>query len=83
MGLLSGESLLLSGLGCLIGIGLLMPAVGGLSVALSDFFPIMFLGASTVGWAVLISFVVAMVAASYPVWRVLSATITEGLRQIG
>lgn len=81
--LLSGESLLLSGLGCFIGIGLLIPAVGGLAAALSDWFPILFLAASTVLWAVGISLVVALLAASYPIVRVLSATITQGLRQVG
>jgi putative ABC transport system permease protein len=83
VGLLSGESLMLSGLGCVIGLGLLFPAVGGLAVALSDFFPIMFVGADTMGWSVFIAIVVAMLAASFPIWRVLSATITEGLRQVG
>lgn len=83
MSLLSGESLLLSGLGCLVGVGLLFPAVGGMAAAMSDFFPILFVDPTTVMWSVLISLVVALLAAAYPVTRVLSATITEGLRQVG
>ena len=82
-GLLSGESLVLSAMGCVIGLALLFPTVGGLSNALSDFFPVLFLDITTVGWAVAIALGVGALAASFPIWRVLSATITDGLRQVG
>jgi putative ABC transport system permease protein len=82
-GLISGESLVLSALGCLVGLALLVPTVGGLAVALSDFFPVIFVAPSTVGWALFIAVGVAAAAASFPIWRVLKATITDGLRQVG
>jgi putative ABC transport system permease protein len=82
-GLIGGESLLLSALGCLIGLALLFPTVGGLAKALADFFPSIFIAPATVGWAALIALGVGVLAALFPIRRVLRATITDGLRQVG
>jgi putative ABC transport system permease protein len=82
-GLISGESLILCALGCGIGLLLLFPMVGGLSKAMSDWFPVIFVSPITVLWAVCIALVVGLLAAVFPIRRVLSATITDGLRQVG
>jgi len=82
-GLIGGESLLLAGLGTAVGVVLLFPMAGGLATALSDFFPVIYVQPWTVVWATVIGAGVGVIAAFYPTWRVLSATIVDGLRQVG
>ena len=82
-GLIGGESMLLAGLGTGVGIVLLFPVVSGLARAISDFFPVVFVEPWTVIWAGLIGAAVGVGASLFPVWRVLTSTIVDGLRQVG
>jgi len=83
VGLIAGESLMIAALGTALGLIILFPAVGGLKGALADFFPNVLVEPITVAWSTLIAIGVGLIAALVPLKRVLTATIVDGLRQMG
>lgn len=82
-GLICGESLVIAGLGCALGIALTFPAAKTFGDSLSQYFPIFIVSRSTVYMDVAAGLIVATVAAVFPVWRAIALRIADGLRRIG
>ncbi|MCX5880650.1 MAG: ABC transporter permease [Deltaproteobacteria bacterium] len=82
-GLILGESLTLTALGGLLGIGLTFPAASTFGQAVGQFFPIFHVSAETIWMDIAATAIVAVVAAVIPIWRVVHVRIAEGLGRIG
>jgi len=83
-GLIAGESLCISFLGGLVGIGLAFPAVSAIAALIpSGWFPIFDLKPMTLVSSSVSALVVGILAAVFPIWRATSIRIVDGLRQIG
>lgn len=81
--LILGESLLITGLGGLLGILLTFPVADIFAGAVADYFPAFFIKPGTLlldGIAVL---VVGLAASVIPIWRTSSARITDALGRVG
>ncbi|MFN0158807.1 MAG: ABC transporter permease [Bacteroidota bacterium] len=84
VGLIAGESLLISFLGGAIGIALSFPMVEAIGAQLpSGWFPIFDLKGMTLVFAGLSALIVGILAAMFPVWRATSMKIIDGLRRTG
>ena len=82
-GMILGESLLITGLGGLLGILLTFPAAEGFRRAVGTWFPVFRIAPETIYLGIAATLIVGMVAAVLPVWRVTTVRIAEGLRRIG
>jgi putative ABC transport system permease protein len=82
-GLIFGESLFITMIGCIIGIVLTFPAAKAFGTELSTYFPIFIVEDKTICLDILASFTVALVAAIFPTWRAIKIRIADGLRRIG
>ncbi|MEW5702193.1 MAG: FtsX-like permease family protein [Candidatus Zixiibacteriota bacterium] len=83
LGLIAGESLLMSVLGAALGIVILFPVVGGVGAALQAWFPAFLVDPQTYPMAAVIALLVGGLAAAFPAWRAISVSIVNGLRRIG
>jgi putative ABC transport system permease protein len=83
LGLIAGESLIMSCLGGVLGIVILFPVVGGVGAALQAWFPAFLVDPQTYPLAGAISLLVGGLAAVFPAWRAMSVSIVNGLRRIG
>jgi len=81
--LIFGESLVITILGCLVGIALTFPAVTIVSHELGTYFPIFKVERETLYLDVMATLVVATLAAIIPARRAIRIRIAEGLRRIG
>ncbi len=81
--LIFGESLVITILGCLVGIALTFPAVTIASHELGTYFPIFKVERETLYLDVMAALVVATFAAIIPARRAIRIRIAEGLRRIG
>jgi putative ABC transport system permease protein len=81
--LIFGESLVITMLGCLVGIALTFPAVTIASHELGTYFPIFKVERETLYLDVMAALVVATFAAIIPARRAIRIRIAEGLRRIG
>jgi putative ABC transport system permease protein len=82
-GMIFGESMCITMIGCAIGIILTFPAAKAFGAELSTFFPIFIVEDKTIGLDILASLVIAVVAAIFPAWRAVNIRIADGLRRIG
>jgi len=82
-GMILGESLLITGLGGVLGILLTFPAAEGFRRAVGTWFPVFRVEPETIYLAIAATLVVGVVAAVLPVWHVTTVRIAEGLRRIG
>lgn len=82
-GIIFGESLVISMIGCAAGIALTFPAVKTISITLSTFFPIFFVSRETIILDITASFAVGIVAAIFPTWRAVNVKIADALRRVG
>ena len=82
-GMIVGESLLISMIGCLIGIALTPPATVVFRQLLGAYFPGFTVKMETVYMALGASILVGLCAAIIPTWRSVSIRIADGLRRIG
>ena len=82
-GLIFGESLFITMIGCASGIALTFPAAYIFSNALSTYFPVFNVARKTIYMDIGASIVVGMVAAVFPTWRAVKIRIADGLRRIG
>jgi len=82
-GMILGESLLITGLGGLLGILLTFPAAEGFRRAVGTWFPVFRIEPETIYLGIAATLIVGVVAAVLPVWRVTTVRIAEGLRRIG
>ena len=83
VGLIGGESLLIAGLGGLLGLLLTFPIAGAFGQAFPTFFPVFKVQTLTIVIAGFIALLAAFVAALFPVIRALRSRIVDGLRAIG
>ena len=82
-GMILGESLLITGLGGLLGILLTFPAAEGFRRAVGTWFPVFRVEPETIYLGIAATLIVGVAAAVLPVWRVITVRIAEGLRRIG
>jgi putative ABC transport system permease protein len=82
-GMIVGESLLISMIGCLIGIVLTPPATAVFRQLLGSYFPGFTVKMETAYMALGASILVGLCAAIIPTWRAVSIRIADGLRRIG
>lgn len=81
--LILGESLLISALGCIMGILLTFPAANAFSNAVGDYFPIFNISKETIYLDIIASIIVGVVAAVFPIRRAITVPIASGLGRIG
>jgi putative ABC transport system permease protein len=82
LGLIAGESLMIAGLGGVLGVLLLFPAVEGVAQGLKAWFPAFPVDPATFVLAAVAAFVVGALAAVFPAWRAMKVSIVDGLRRI-
>ena len=84
LGLIAGESLVISALGGALGLLLTYPLVGVFSIAVpKSWFPIFYVEPTTLILAGLSALLVGIVASLFPVQRALRTSIVDGLRFVG
>lgn len=81
--LILGESLLITAIGCAMGIIATFPAADAFSRAVGDFFPIFNISSRTIYLDILAALIVGLVAAVFPIWRAISVPIASGLGRVG
>jgi putative ABC transport system permease protein len=82
-GMILGESVLITGLGGILGILLTFPAAEGFRRAVGTWFPVFRVEPETIYLGIAATLIVGLIAAVLPVWRVTTVRIAEGLRRIG
>jgi putative ABC transport system permease protein len=82
-GLIVGEALVITIMGCILGIALTYPIAHSFSVALSAYFPTFNVGPDIVLLDFASAIFVACVAAAIPIRQALVIRIADGLRRIG
>jgi putative ABC transport system permease protein len=82
LGLVAGESMVISGLGGALGLLLLFPTVRGVAAALRAWFPAFPVDPWTFGQALAVALLVGLLAAIFPVWRAIAMPIATGLRRV-
>ncbi|HZY10520.1 MAG TPA: FtsX-like permease family protein [Bacteroidota bacterium] len=84
VGLIAGESLMISAIGSAIGVALTFPATQGFAGALpKGWFPIFEVQTITLLLACFSALLVGVAASLFPIQRAIKTTIVDGLRQIG
>jgi putative ABC transport system permease protein len=84
MGLIFGESMIISFLGGILGLLLSMPAIKGIEEGIpKGFFPIFNLETSTIVLALSSALLIGILASIFPIQRALKTKIVDGLRFIG
>jgi putative ABC transport system permease protein len=81
--LILGESLLITAIGCAIGIIVTFPAADAFARAVGDFFPIFIISSRTIYLDMLAALIVGVVAAVFPIWRAVTVPIASGLGRVG
>ena len=81
--LIFGESLLITMIGCALGIALTFPAADIFSNTLGTYFPIFNVATKTLYMDIAASILVGLVAAVFPTWRAIKIRIADGLRRVG
>jgi putative ABC transport system permease protein len=82
-GMIIGESLLITTIGCLFGIGLTPPAAKVFSKIVGTYFPTFRVEIETIYMDIGASILVGLCAAIIPTWRAVKIRIADGLRRIG
>jgi putative ABC transport system permease protein len=83
VGLISGESLLIAGLGGAIGLLLTFPVTGAFAAMFPTFFPVFQVELRTILFALGVAVLAGVLASLFPTFRALRMSIAEGLRAIG
>ena len=83
IGLILGESVVITLIGCLLGIALTFPVAQAFSQALQNYFPMFNVKRETLLLDLVVALLVAVVAAIVPAWRAIQIRIVDGLRRIG
>ena len=82
-GMVFGESLLITMIGCLLGVLLTFPVGGLFSGMLGDYFPVFEVKRSTICLDIAFSLFVGCIAGIIPTLRAVNIRIADGLRRIG
>jgi len=83
VGLIFGESLVITMMGCLLGIVLTFPAARIISTELGTYFPVFNVEEKTLFLNLVATWIVAFIAAIVPTRRAIQIRIADGLRRIG
>jgi len=83
LGFVFGESLLITMLGCILGVASTFPTAYAFAESMGTFFPVFNVEAKTIAFDFIAAFCVGIVAAVIPVRRAATIRIAEGLRRIG
>jgi putative ABC transport system permease protein len=78
-----GESLLITMIGCILGVVLTFPSAKGFASAIGPYFPVFRVENSTIHIDILASIGVGIIAALIPIWRSMKIRIADGLRRVG
>jgi len=81
-GLIFGESIVITMIGCVTGIAATFPAKEAFAKSMGNYFPIFNLAPKTIYLDCLLSFAVAILAGIVPTWRAMRIRIADGLRMI-
>ena len=81
--LIFGESLVITGIGCALGIAATFPAAKAFGDAMGAFFPIFNVAGETIYMDIASFIIVGVVAAIVPTVRTVNIRIADGLRKIG
>ena len=81
--LVAGESVILAMIGGLIGTLLTYPTIWIVHPQVDAFLPILEVKTATLALALAVSFMVGLLAALPPIWRIVRQPIADGLRHIG
>lgn len=82
-GLIFGESLAITMIGCLAGIVLTFPVARAFGTAMGSFFPVFNVAAATIYMDIAAGIVVGLAAAVVPACRSINISIADALRKIG
>ena len=82
-GLVFGESLVISAIGCALGMALTYPAAQWFSDAMGTYLPVFIVETRTLVMDAVAAAIIGTVAAAFPTWRAATVSIAEGLRRIG
>jgi len=83
LGLIAGESILISCLGGALGLVFLIPLLRGVGAALRQWFPAFPIDPRTYPLAAGTAVLVGILAAVFPAWQAIRVSIVNGLRRIG
>lgn len=83
VGMVVGESLLITMGGCLLGVSLTFPLAEAFGEYMGAFFPVFQVEASALYQEVACSVLIGVVAALFPAWRAVRINIADGLRRMG
>jgi putative ABC transport system permease protein len=81
--LIFGESLVITIIGCLLGVAATFPATKIISSELGAYFPVFNIGRETLLLNLVAALTIAFVAAIIPTRRAIKISIADGLRRIG
>jgi putative ABC transport system permease protein len=82
-GLVFGESLIISAIGCAAGIAFTYPAAQWFSDTMGIYIPVFNVENRTLLMDVAAALIIGVVAAAFPTWRAINVRIADGLRRIG
>lgn len=80
--LLYGESLLIAGIGGVLGVVATLPLSAAFAQATGTLFPVFQVSSLTMGLQLLAATIVGIVAAAWPAWRMSRIDIVDGLRHV-
>ncbi len=81
-GLILGESIVITMMGCAVGIAATFPAATAFAAAMGAYFPVFKVEPATIWLDIVFSLSVGILAAIIPVYRTLKVKIADGLRMI-
>jgi len=82
-GLIFGESMIITMMGCALGIGLTFPIADAFGEAMGQYFPAFNVTLETIYMDIAASIVVGILAAIIPSWHAITTPVADGLRKIG
>ncbi|MEN6616556.1 MAG: ABC transporter permease [Syntrophorhabdus sp.] len=81
-GLILGESIIITMMGCAVGIAATYPAATGFGKAMGQYFPVFHVSFETILLDIIFSAAVGILAALVPIFRTLKIKIADGLRMV-
>ncbi len=81
-GLILGESVVITMMGCAFGIGATYPAAVAFGKAMGAYFPVFHVSTGTIVLDIIFSLIVGILAAVIPIYRTLNIHIADGLRMV-
>ncbi|MCX5798116.1 MAG: ABC transporter permease [Proteobacteria bacterium] len=82
-GLIFGESIVITMIGCAVGIVSTFPTAKAFGKAMGTYFPVFHVTVETIYLDIAVSFLVGILAAIVPAYRAINIRIADGLRRIG